>query len=273
MNGPAPLEDRRAPSRRLAPLLDLTATLILWLYFTVGFVLFFAPFYLLCALFSTNRARRFQRLNHLFYRGFFGLCRVIMPRQQWRIDPALQAVAGAVVVCNHLSYIDPLLLISIFPRHTTIVKNRLLRIPIFGWMLRLSGYLPASFQGPEAERMLQRMEDMPGFLAAGGNLIVFPEGTRSRDGRVGALNPGAFKIARLCRAPVAVAAIENSQRLFTPDRFRFNACRANTISVELLEVFKPAYDDPNFSLKELLGRVRARLTQETEKSEKLKGMS
>ncbi len=273
MNGAAPncLEDRRTLPRWLAPVLDLAATLILWLYFTVGFVICFAPFYLLAAFRPGNRTSSFQRLNHLFYRGFFGLCRVIMPRQQWRIDPALKAVAGSVVVCNHLSYIDPLLLISIFPRHTTIVKNRLLSIPIFGWMLRLSGYLPAASQGPEAERMLQRLEDMPGFLAAGGNLIVFPEGTRSRDGAVGALNPGAFKIARLCRAPVAVAVIANSQCLFTPGRFRFNACRANTITVTLVEAFVPAYDDPDFSLKGLLERVRTCLTQGAQRLEGVKG--
>jgi 1-acyl-sn-glycerol-3-phosphate acyltransferase len=267
MNGSAAgsFEERRSRPRRLAPVLDLTATLVIWGYFTLGFVIFFSPFYLLAALFSTDRARAFQRLNSLFYRGFFGLCRTIMPRQQWRIDPALEAISGAVVVCNHLSYIDPLLLISLFPRHTTIVKDRLFRIPIFGWMLGLSGYLPASSQGAQAERLLRRMEQMPAFLAAGGNLIVFPEGTRSRDGRVGNLNPGAFKIARLCRAPVAVAVIENSQRLFTPGRFRFNTCRNNTITVTLLDHFAPAYDEKDFSVKGLMQSVRAKLAPEERK--------
>lgn len=255
------LEERRRLLRGLAPLLDLAATLLIWGYFTLGFVIFFSPFYLLAALFSKDRTRAFQRLNALFYRGFFGLGRVIMPRQRWRIDPALKAVAGAVVVCNHLSYIDPLLLISLFPRHTTIVKDRLFRIPIFGWMLGLSGYLPASSQGVQAERLVKRMEEMPAFLAGGGNLIVFPEGTRSRNGRVGDLNPGAFKIARLCRAPMAIAAIENSQRLFTPGRFRFNTCQTNTITVTLLDHFTPNYDSAGFSVKMLMEQVRARLEQ------------
>jgi len=250
----------------LAPAVDLLATLLIWTYFTLGFVICFAPFYLLAAAAAGDRAMAFQRLNSLFYRGFFGLCRAIMPRQQWRIDPALKAVRGAVVVCNHLSYIDPLLLISLFPRHTTIVKDRLFLMPIFGWMLGLSGYLPASSQGHQAERMLRRMEAMPGFLAGGGNLIVFPEGTRSRDGRVGELNAGAFKIARLCKAPVAVAAIANSQRLFTPGRFRFNTCQANAITVTLVAHFTPAYVSPDFSVKRLIEQVRAQLVWQTEKA-------
>ena len=256
----------RTIPRGMALAVDLAATLLVWSYFTAGFVVFFAPFYLLAAGLAGDRTRAFQRLNCLFYRGFFGLFRWTMPRQRWRIDPALKAVAGAVVVCNHLSYIDPLLLISLFPRHTTIVKNRLFSIPIFGWMLGLSGYLPASSEGPQAERMVRRMEAMPGFLAGGGNLIVFPEGTRSRDGSVGALNAGAFKIARLCKAPVAVAAIANSQRLFTPGRFRFNTCQANTITVTLLDLFTPAYDSADFSVKMLVAQVRAQLAQRTEKA-------
>jgi len=104
-------------------------------------------------------------------------------------------------------------------------------------VLRLSGYLASTSGGPEAQRTLERLERMPAFLAGGGNLFVFPEGTRSRDGAVGPLNAGVFKIARLCRAPVAVAAIENTQRLFTPGRFLFDTCRANTITVKLLTQF------------------------------------
>ena len=240
-------------------LVDLLVTLLLWSYFTAGFVVLFAPFYVLATILASDRARAFQRLNHLFYRGFFGLCRLTMPRQEWRIDPAVAAVRSAVVVCNHVSYIDPLLLISLFARHTTIVKNRLFHIPIFGWMLTLSGYLPADSQGPLAGRMVEQLEQMPGFLAGGGNLFVFPEGTRSHNRAVGALNSGAFKIARLCRAPLAVVRIENSDRLFTPGRFLFNTGQANTITVQLLAQVTPPYDSAGFSVKELMGQVRALL--------------
>lgn len=248
------------PLRWMIAAVDLLVTLLLWSYFTVGFVLLFAPFYLLAAAAASDRAGTFQRLNHFFYRGFFLLCRVVMPRQRWRMDPALKRVRASVVVCNHVSYIDPLLLIAQFPRHTTIVKNRLFSIPVFGRMLELSGYIPAAAHGCLAEKMVACIENMPDFLAAGGNLIVFPEGTRSRTGVVGALNPGAFKIARRFRAPIAVAAIENSHRLFTPGRFVFNACRANTIRVRLLARLTPDYDSAVFSTKALTDEVRALLS-------------
>jgi 1-acyl-sn-glycerol-3-phosphate acyltransferase len=245
-------------------LVDLLVTLLLWSYFTLGFVVFFAFFYLLAAILASDRAQAFQRLNHVFYRVFFRLCRIAMPRQKWRIDPALRTVRSAVVVCNHASYIDPLLLISLFPRHTTIVKNRMFHFPIFGWVLRMAGYLPADSQGLLADRMVERLERMSGFLAGGGNLFVFPEGTRSRNGALGAFNVGAFKIARLCRAPLAVVRIENTDRLFTPGRFLFNTCRPNIITVRLLARLTPPYDSGELSVKKLMNDVRALLESSSE---------
>jgi 1-acyl-sn-glycerol-3-phosphate acyltransferase len=179
-----------------------------------------------------------------------------MPRLKMRIDPALADVRSAVIVCNHVSYIDPLLMISLFSRHTTIVKARLFHIPIFGWMLKMSGYLPAESQGALAAHLVEQMEGMPDFLAEGGNLFVFPEGTRSRDGALGPFNSGAFKIAKLCRAPLAVVRIVHSDRLFTPGRFLFNTCQANTLTVQLLDVITPTYDSLEFSSNELIGHVR-----------------
>lgn len=252
-------DDPRPFPARFSRLADLLVTLLLWGYFTIGFVVLFSPFYLFAAMLAPDRGRAFQRLNHHFYRGFFLLCRITMPRQKWHIDPAVTAVRSSVVVCNHVSYIDPLLLISLFPRHTTIVKNRLFHIPIFGWMLTLSGYLPADSQGALAGPMVERLERMPEFLADGGNLFVFPEGTRSRSRALGVFNPGAFKIARLCRAPLAVVRIESTDRLFTPGRFLFNACRANTITVRLLAQVRPPYDSAQFSLKDLMDQVRGLL--------------
>lgn len=237
--------------------IDLLVTLILWGYFTAGFAVLFGPFYLLAAVFAADRQRAFQKLNYLFFRGFFGLCRSLTPMQNWRIDPAVRDIRSSVIVCNHISYIDSILLVSLFARHTTIVKNRLFRIPILSRVMSLAGYFPAASEGPRADLMAERMTMLPAFLAAGGNLIVFPEGTRSRNGGVGPFNTGAFKIARMCRAPVAVLRMRNTDRLFRPDRFLFDTCKANTVTVELLDRLAPDYGNNRFSIKSLMDHVRA----------------
>jgi 1-acyl-sn-glycerol-3-phosphate acyltransferase len=239
--------------------IGLLATLLLWLYFTIGFVVLAGPFYLWGVIFLRGRHHYFQALNYYFFRGFFLLCRLLTPMHTWNIDPAIRALQSSVVVCNHISFLDSILLISLFRRHSTIVKNRLFHIPILGWVLTLSGYLPASAAGRVADLLVERVGAIPGHLAAGGNLIVFPEGTRSRDGALGPFNTGAFKIAKYCQAPVAVLFVRNTEKLFAPGRFLFNICGASTITLELVERVAPAFDGDGFSLSGFTDQVRGRM--------------
>ncbi len=235
---------------------NLPVTLLLWTYYTAGFVALFSPFYLAALIFAGDRQRAFQRLNSSFYRGFFFLLRRLIPRCRWRIDPAAEKISGSVVVCNHVSYLDPILLISLFPQHRTVVKNRLFHIPLFGRMLALSGYLPASAEGRFGHLTIEGIGSMPGFLAEGGNLFVFPEGTRSRSGRIGPFNPGAFKVARNCRAPIAVLRVENTDRLFAPGRFMFDAAHPNTVCVDVVDRIVPGDPRYDLALSDLMEEVR-----------------
>ena len=130
---------------------DLLVTLLQWAYFIFGFLIFFAPFYLIVLLLPPFRTRMFQWLNHYFYRGFFGLFRLLIPGLGWHIDPKIKQLRSSVIICNHISYIDSILMISLFKRHNTIVKERLFHIPIFGWMIRMFGYLPSTAGGALGE--------------------------------------------------------------------------------------------------------------------------
>ena len=130
----------------------------------------------------------------------------------------MAAISSSVIICNHLSYLDPLLLIALFPQQKTIVKTRFFGAPVFGWIITKSGYIPATGEGRFAAMMIRQMETMPAYLKRGGNLFVFPEGTRSRDGKIGKLQVGALKIARINHAPVLVLQICDSDKLFTPGK-------------------------------------------------------
>ncbi len=236
---------------------DATITTLLWGYFTAGFVLFFSPFYLLAFLFAKERTTAFQHLNSRFFHGFFWICRRLIPRHRWQIDPAVRNIRSSVIVCNHVSYLDSILLVSLFRRHTTIAKDRLFGIPIFGWLLALSGYIPSSGRGRYADLLIDSLDTIAANLEAGGNVIVFPEGTRSRDGRMGELQKGAFKIARYCQAPINVLRISNTDRLFMPGRFSFNTCAANAIDLKLIAKITPEYESSAFSIQQLMAQVRA----------------
>ena len=260
---PAPLSDRKDSRRWTHRLKDFAVTVCLWGYFTVGYIVIFAPFYLLALCFPGHRRQSYQFLNSLFYKGFFFLCRWIIPRHKWDIDPAVRHMRSAVIACNHLSYLDSILLVSLYSRHTTIAKDRLFAIPLFGTILKLSGYIPSSGSGRYAELLMNSLESISASLAQGGNVIIFPEGTRSRDGRVGTLQKGGFKIARYCNAPIKVVRVRNTDKLFTPGRFLFNTCIDNTISVRLVgEIPKDPPNGHQLTTKELMARVYALLSGE-----------
>ena len=245
--------------RRLQPILDFIITLVLWTYFTAGFVLFFSPFYLGAYFFSENREQSFQRLNSKFYKGFFSLARVLMPGHRWHIQPEVREIRSSVIVCNHRSYLDSILLISLYEKHNTIVKSRLFDIPFFGRMLQWSGYIPSSAAGRFADMMIQRLERMDAFLADGGNLIVFPEGTRSPNGSLGRFNKGAFKIARRCRAPIKVLFIRNTDKMFRRGSFSFDTRGPNTIRLERIGSIDAAAECETGSLSHVMAQVREML--------------
>ena len=172
------------------------------------------------------------------------------------IDDNVAAIRSSVIVCNHLSYLDPLLLIALFRQQKTIVKTRFFSMPVFGRIIKQSGYLPATSEGPFAQMMIVQMEKMESYLKAGGNLFVFPEGTRSRDGKIGNLNKGAFKIARICKAPIYVLEVRNTDKLFTPGKFLFNTRIKNTIGIKIIDCIEPDYKQKLPSAAELEQRVR-----------------
>jgi 1-acyl-sn-glycerol-3-phosphate acyltransferase len=241
----------------LKRIVDLLVTLIIWIYYILGFLLFFSPLYLAAFIFSSNREIAFQRLNNLYYRSFFCIVRAMVPGLKIRVQDAVTSIRSSVIVCNHLSYLDPILLISLFPKHKTIVKGIFFKIPVFGWMLKTSGYIPSSVGGMASSGIIENMERMGDYLSSGGNLFIFPEGTRSRNGKIGKFNDGAFKIARRFGAPITVLRIKNTNGLFAPGKFLFNTCNPNTIEVRLIEDLNPDYKNDAFSISGLVKQVRS----------------
>ncbi len=114
-------------------------------------------------------------------------------------------------------------------------------MPVFGWLMKNAGYLPSSTDKKFTFLMIKQVERMKEYLLKGGNLIIFPEGTRNNTGNTGEFNKGAFKIARLCQAPIKVLRICNSDKLFTPGKFLFNTRVRNKITVELIGSIEPDY--------------------------------
>ena len=118
--------------------------------------------------------------------------------------------APYVFVSNHQSIYDiPVLFVSLPLQLRIIAKASLGRFPVLGWHLRWTGHLLVD-RARAGAGTLKRVARM---MRRGHSLIVFPEGTRSRDGRVGRFRRGLFLLAIEAGLPVVPVAVCGTRRV------------------------------------------------------------
>lgn len=145
--------------------------------------------------------RRIQRAMHRVFRLFVLQMR-LLGVMTCEVEGAQRLVRpGALIVANHPSLIDVVLLIALIPEVDCIVKRGLWRNPFLRWPVAWADYIPN--QG-SAEDLVR---DAAASLRRGRSLIVFPEGTRSVPGRPLALQRGAARIALAADAPIVPVTI------------------------------------------------------------------
>ena len=133
-----------------------------------------------------------------------------------------------ILVANHQGAADiPVLLAYLPVRFRFAIKKELFNIPIFGWYLRQAGYFPIDRQ--VVLSAYKTLEQIIGILKAGESVMIFPEGTRSRDGLLGKFKRGSLMAALKSGAPVVPIAIDGSYNimpkgtyLITPSRIRLS---------------------------------------------------
>lgn len=122
-------------------------------------------------------------------------------RVELEIDPAVDPRQGYVVMANHQSNFDVVAMLATLPgTFRFVAKRSLFLIPIFGWALWAGGFIPVHRGDRSKAREVWKAA---GKVIAGGHSVLFyPEGTRSRDGRVHAFERGAFLVALKTGAPI-----------------------------------------------------------------------
>ena len=112
---------------------------------------------------------------------------------------------AAVLVANHLSMLDILVLYALFRPFKWVAKAELFRIPIVGWNMQLNEYVRI-WRG-DRESVRRMMAECRRHLARGTPVLLFPEGTRSGDGRLQPFKDGAFHLAVEAGCPVVPIAV------------------------------------------------------------------
>ncbi|MGV8960008.1 MAG: MFS transporter [Stenotrophomonas sp.] len=109
----------------------------------------------------------------------------------------------ALIVCNHVSYMDALILSATIPRPVRFVMYyKIFNIPVMRWIFRTAKAIPIASPKEDATLMQRAFDEVDAALAAGELVCIFPEGALSRDGSIAPFKSGVEKI--LARRPVPV---------------------------------------------------------------------
>lgn len=117
--------------------------------------------------------------------------------------------AGAALIASaHQSAFDTVVWFTLVPKCRYVLKRELMRIPLFGGLIRGTEQIPVDRDaGASALRVLLRSGAEA--LQSGGQVLIFPEGTRSEPGTVGPLQPGVAALAARTKTPIIPVATDS----------------------------------------------------------------
>ncbi len=116
----------------------------------------------------------------------------------------------ALLVCNHVSFIDAVLLMAVSPRPVRfLMDHRIFKTPVLGWLFRLAKAIPVAPQKEDPEAYERAFAEASAVLRDGELLAIFPEGGITRDGSLQPFKGGMMKILETDPVPVIPMALNN----------------------------------------------------------------
>jgi 1-acyl-sn-glycerol-3-phosphate acyltransferase len=162
------------------------------------------------------------------------------------------ATGGALVLSNHQSHLDPPLIgLASNRRLNYLARETLFRFAPFAWFIRSVGSIPIDREGSGLSGLKETLKR----LRQGGAVVIFPEGTRSRDGEVAPLKPGFSALARRANVPLVPVGIEGAFAAW-PRRRKF------PLPAPVAIVFGPPLEPSvvaSYSDRELVAEVERRI--------------
>lgn len=183
----------------------------------------FAPMYLVSLL-----TRQTETLYQVGIRG----CRFAVWLAGIKLDvhgrEKIPPGRAVVFMANHQSMCDPPAVMTCLPPVFVLLKRSLFGIPVLGPAMRMHGFVP--IEREHRERAAHAIEEAEAKLRAGHSFLVYPEGTRTRDGRLLAFKRGAFVMAMRAQAPIVPVSVSGAFKIMRKGQM---ALRPGTIRVTI----------------------------------------
>jgi 1-acyl-sn-glycerol-3-phosphate acyltransferase len=175
-------------------------SIVFWSFFALSSAVLFAGAVLLFLVTRPFDAK--GRVLHLYSCFWAQLYFYVNPLWSLKVEgrERLPWNSAAVLVSNHESLGDILVLFALYRPFKWVSKESVFKAPFLGWNMRLNGYVP--LRRGDKESIGKMMALCERWLERGVPVLMFPEGTRSPDGEIKAFKDGAFRMAVTKKVPV-----------------------------------------------------------------------
>lgn len=149
----------------------------------------------------------------------------------------IPAGRSCIFMSNHVSNLDPTVLMPALPmRCAVLLKQELMSIPILGTAMRMGNFIPVE-RGGRRDAAQSSVKAAVETLQSGLSIVVFPEGTRSRNGRLSMFKKGPFFLAQQTQAPIVPIVLSGTQTMMKKGSA---AIVPGVARVRLLPVIEPS---------------------------------
>ena len=190
--------------------------------------------------------------------AIFGV-RMVGVRIEVRGMENLEAGRNYIFMANHTSNLDPPVLLPTIPgRCSVLVKKELFRVPVLGTGMKMVSLVPVDRSDREAA--IESVNAATAVLRQGLNMLIFPEGTRSRDGKLLPFKKGPFHLAIDAGVFVAPVTLLGTYELWPKSQF---ALRPGRVAVVFHQPIDPrSYADRDALMKAVAETIESALPAE-----------
>lgn len=127
-----------------------------------------------------------------------------------------------IYIANHQSFVDiPVLFAALDVNIYFIAKEELKKMPFIGWYMTAVGMI--FIDRSDRRKSLLSLKKAASIIDGGKNVIMFPEGTRTKDGKIGSFKKGTFVLASMANVDLLPIKLENTAKIWNPNNQKISA--------------------------------------------------